>query len=185
MPNKSNRGDGSARTEIAYHGAFHAEAGIALLATAPSIPTTDGDGTAGDDRAQNGGGAGDAVLQVLGNSACGSWDMLEALETAGHQAMVKPKPLRPAVPGGYVVDDFAYDAENGTLTCPNGVVQRISPKANVNFGAACTAVPCGMRARRRRKAARLSLPNTTGANAPTGPPHRTPTSSTTTAHTGP
>ncbi|MEO6531285.1 MAG: hypothetical protein ABI563_14325 [Specibacter sp.] len=50
---------------------------------------------------------------------------------------MKPKPLRPAVPGGYILDDFAYDPDNGTLTCPNKVVRRISPKGNVNFEAAC------------------------------------------------
>lgn len=53
---------------------------------------------------------------MLGDSVYGSGDMLEALETAGHEALVKPKPLRQAAPGVCVLDDFAYDAQNRTLT---------------------------------------------------------------------
>ncbi|WP_146239002.1 hypothetical protein [Arthrobacter livingstonensis] len=32
--------------------------------------------------------------------------MPETLEAAGHQGLVKPKYLRPAVPGGYNLEDF-------------------------------------------------------------------------------
>jgi IS5 family transposase len=131
----------AAITKAGGAGSGDAEAGIALLAADPSIPAITGGSTAGGGLPRDGGDAGDADLQVLGDSAYGSGDMLEALETAGHQALVKPKPLRPAVPGGYVLDDFAYDPEHGTLTCPNGVVRRISPKGNVNFGAACNDCP--------------------------------------------
>ncbi|MDJ0315380.1 hypothetical protein [Arthrobacter sp. H35-D1] len=79
--------------------------------------------------------------QVLGDSAYGSGPMLEALESARHKALVKPKPLRPAVPGGYDLDDFTLDEENNTLTCLAGEVRTISAKGNVNFGAACKACP--------------------------------------------
>ena len=34
--------------------------------------------------------------------------------------MIKPKPLRPAVPGGFTLDDFTVDEDAGTVTCPAG-----------------------------------------------------------------
>lgn len=79
--------------------------------------------------------------QVLGDSAYGSKPMLEHFEEAGHQKLVKPKPLRPAVPGGHDLDDFTHDEANNTPTCPAGAVRTISPKGNVNFGTACKACP--------------------------------------------
>ena len=33
---------------------------------------------------------------------------------AGHDTMIKPKPLRPAVPGGFTLDDFTIDEQAGT-----------------------------------------------------------------------
>ena len=116
-----------------------AHAGKVLLAGDPSLNTTaDDDGQDSGDGVGGGAGSG---FQVLGDSAYGSGQMLEHLEAAGHQAVVKPKPLRPAVPGGYDLDDFAYDEEKRTLTCPKGVVRRISAKGNVNFGVACQSCP--------------------------------------------
>jgi hypothetical protein len=32
--------------------------------------------------------------------------------------MIKPKPLRPAVDGGFTLDDFTLDEDQGTVTCP-------------------------------------------------------------------
>ena len=104
-------------------GSSDAEAGMELIAT---------DATMAD---------ADTQYQVLGDSAYGSGPMLEALESAGHQGLVKPKPLRPAVPGGYDLDDFILDEENNTLTCPAGEVRTISAKGNVNFGVACKECP--------------------------------------------
>ena len=118
-------------TKAGGPGSGDAEAGIQLLGTDPSIPTTDTAAATGDGER----------LKVLGDSAYGSGNMLEALETAGHESVVKPRPLRPAVTGGYVLDDFAYDPEKQTLTCPNAVVRKISAKGNVNFGAACKGCP--------------------------------------------
>lgn len=117
-------------TKAGGPGSGDAEAGIQLLGTDPSIPAPH----------ESSSGEGDRI-QVLGDSAYGSGSMLEALENAGHEAVVKPKPLRPAVAGGYVLDDFVYDEEKQTLECPNGVVRKISAKGNVNFGAACNGCP--------------------------------------------
>lgn len=70
-------------TRAADPGSSDADAGIVLLDADPSMQD---DGT---------------HYQVLGDSAYGSGAMLEHLDAAGHQGLVKPKPLRPAVPGSY------------------------------------------------------------------------------------
>jgi IS5 family transposase len=80
-------------------------------------------------------------MEVLGDSAYGTGEMLEALDQAGHKPVIKPWPTRPAVPGGFTIDDFGYDDQAGTLTCPNGLTRRLSTKRTVTFGAACRACP--------------------------------------------
>jgi hypothetical protein len=45
----------------------------------------------------------------------------QRLQTAGHQALIKPLPLRPAVLGGYTLDDFTVDGPAGAVTCRAGV----------------------------------------------------------------
>ena len=55
--------------------------------------------------------------------------------------MIKPKPLRPAVDGGFTLDDFAIDEEQGTVTCPAGQVRQMSKSRAVTFGAACAGCP--------------------------------------------
>ena len=82
---------------------------------------------------------------VYGDSAYGTADLRAALNQAGHTAVIKPRPLRPAVEGGYTLDDFTVDESAGTVTCPAGVTRRISARRNVTFGAACRG--CPLRAR--------------------------------------
>ena len=92
-------------------------------------------------------------LEVLADSAYGSGEMLEALERAGHDATIKPWPLRPAVDGGFTLDDFTItvpdqgqaDGQAGSVTCPNGVTRPITPTGSASFGAACR--DCPLRAR--------------------------------------
>ena len=84
-------------------------------------------------------------VEVLADSADGSGAMLAGLAEAEHTATIKPWPLRPAVPGGFTVDDFAIDHTARTVTCPAGVTRRISARRNVTFGAACRG--CPLRAR--------------------------------------
>jgi hypothetical protein len=50
-------------------------------------------------------------------------------------------PLRPAVPGGFTLDDFTIDEAEGAVTCPNNVTRPISPARTVTFGAACHDCP--------------------------------------------
>ena len=59
--------------------------------------------------------------------------------------MIKPKPLRPAVPGGFTLDDFTIDEPAGTVTCPAGHTRPMSPKRTVTFGALCAG--CSLRQR--------------------------------------
>jgi hypothetical protein len=84
-------------------------------------------------------------VQVLGDSAYGTGDALDALGKAGHTPVIKPWPLKPAVPGGFTADDFTVDEAAGTATCPNGITRRITRTREVVFGAACRG--CPLRAR--------------------------------------
>ena len=79
-------------------------------------------------------------VEVLGDSAYGTGDALEALEQAGHTPVIKPWPLHPAVEGGFTLDDFAVGTDN-TVTCPNGATRPINPHGSVNFGVACRGCP--------------------------------------------
>jgi hypothetical protein len=59
-------------------------------------------------------------LEVLGDSAYGTGDARAALAEAGHTVVIKPAPLRPAVPGGFTIDECTVDKQAGTVTCPAG-----------------------------------------------------------------
>ena len=79
---------------------------------------------------------------MLGDSAYGTGEMLAALDKAGHDAVIKPWPTRPAVEGGFTIDDFTYDDQAGTLTCPNRVTRRLTEARTVTFGAPAAAARC-------------------------------------------
>jgi IS5 family transposase len=80
-------------------------------------------------------------VEVLGDSAYGTGPMLAALDRAGRDAVIKPRPLRSAVQGGFTLDDFAYDPDAGTLTCPNQITRRLTTKRTVRFGTVCVGCP--------------------------------------------
>jgi Transposase DDE domain/Transposase domain (DUF772) len=84
---------------------------------------------------------GGAGFVVLADTAYGSGDARAALAEAGHVAVIKPTPLRPAVAGGFTTDDFTVEETAGTATCPNGVTRRITGTRAVVFGVACRACP--------------------------------------------
>jgi len=81
-----------------------------------------------------------APVEVLADSAYGSGAARAELSDAGHQAVIKPIPLRPAVPGGFTTDDFTINAD-ATMTCPNGLTRAITSRGRVTFGAACAGCP--------------------------------------------
>jgi hypothetical protein len=80
-------------------------------------------------------------VQVLADSAYGSGAARATLTDAGHQALIKPIPLRPPVPGGLTADDFTIDFTAGTVTCPNGLTRTITASGAAIFGSACAGCP--------------------------------------------
>jgi hypothetical protein len=76
-----------------------------------------------------------------GDSAYGTGDLRDAIEKAGHQAVIKPKPLRAPVPGGFTIDDFTVSEEQGTVTCPAGHTVKLSRTRIATFGALCRDCP--------------------------------------------
>jgi Transposase domain (DUF772)/Transposase DDE domain len=85
------------------------------------------------------------AAEIYGDSAYGTGDLRAALAEGGHTVVIKPKPVKPAVEGGFTLDDFTVDETAGAVTCPAGVTRPISARRNVTFGAACRG--CPLRAR--------------------------------------
>jgi len=101
-------------------------------AGAPQPPAA---GAAGSD------GGPQEPLAWYGDSAYGTGDLRGAIAGAGHQAVIKPKPLQAPVKGGFTVDDFAVDERAGTVTCPAGNTVPLSRTRVATFGALCRDCP--------------------------------------------
>jgi hypothetical protein len=99
----------------------------------------------------------DDPLQVLGDSAYGTGEMLDALADAGHTPIIKPWPLRPAVSGGFTVDDFTVDEDTATVSCPSGLTARITRTRTVTFGARCRGCPLRARCTTSARGRKLTL----------------------------
>ena len=80
-------------------------------------------------------------LSWYGDSAYGTGDLRGAIEDAGHQAVIKPKPLQAPVEGGFTVDDFTVDEQQGTVTCPAGHTVPLSRTRIATFGVLCRNCP--------------------------------------------
>jgi hypothetical protein len=76
-----------------------------------------------------------------GDSAYGTGDLRDAIEKAGHQAVIKPRPLQAPVEGGFTVDDFTVDERAGTVTCPAGRTVVLSRTRIATFGVSCRDCP--------------------------------------------
>jgi IS5 family transposase len=96
-------------------------------------------------------------LTVLADSAYGTGDARAALAAAGHTAVIKPIPLRPAVDGGFTIDEFTVDETAGTVTCPAGITRRITRTRAVVFGVACRDCPLRDRCTKASKGKTLHL----------------------------
>ena len=119
-----------------------ATVGSQLLDADPTIPppaTTAAADQAADGEAADGEAA--ERTEVLGDSAYGAGELLDKIKQKGWDATIKPHPLRPPVDGGFTLDDFSYDDQAGTLTCPNKITRRLSKTRTVTFGAACRGCP--------------------------------------------
>lgn len=82
-----------------------------------------------------------AGTEVLGDSAYGSGEFRDHLRTRGMDPVIKPPPLRPAVPGGFTLDDFHVDLDARTVTCPEDITVTITPKGSARFGGHCATCP--------------------------------------------
>ena len=80
-------------------------------------------------------------MEVLGDTAYATGDILHTLHEKQWTPLVKPWPTKPAVEDGFTIDDFTHDPEAGTLTCPAGLTRRITKTRKAVFGVACTDCP--------------------------------------------
>ena len=96
-------------------------------------------------------------IEVLGDSAYASGDMLATLEARRWAPVLKPWPLRPTVEDGFTLDDFSHDARAGTLTCPAGITRRVTSKGRVTFGAACADCPLRQRCTAAARGRKITL----------------------------
>jgi len=85
--------------------------------------------------------SGDDRLAWYGDPAYGTGDLRGAICDAGHDAVIKPKPLQAPVAGGFTIDDFTVDEQAGTVTCPAGQVAQLSRTRIATFGVACRDCP--------------------------------------------
>jgi IS5 family transposase len=82
-----------------------------------------------------------AGTEVLGDSAYSAGEFRAHLRDREMTAVIKPPPLRPAVAGGFSLDDFIIDTTAGTVTCPEGVTVTITPAGAARFGGHCHRCP--------------------------------------------
>jgi IS5 family transposase len=80
-----------------------------------------------------------AGTEVLGDAAYGTGELRHHLAEQDMCAVIKSPPLRPAVEGGYTLDDFAVDETAGTVTCPAGITVKVTARRHARFGRHCVA----------------------------------------------
>jgi Transposase DDE domain/Transposase domain (DUF772) len=110
--NRTRRQDG-----FKAHVSFEPETGLFT-----AVELTGGSGAAGHEAAVAArllAGEQDPVT-VLADTAYATGELRRHLQDAGHEAVIKPPPLQPAVPGGFTSGDFTIDEQAGTVTCPAG-----------------------------------------------------------------
>jgi Transposase domain (DUF772)/Transposase DDE domain len=95
--------------------------------------------------------------EVYGDTAYGTGDLRATLAQAGQTAVIKPKPLQPAVEGGFTLDDFTVDEAAATVTCPAGITRPLTARRTVTFGAACRGCPLRPRCTTRKDGRSLVL----------------------------
>jgi IS5 family transposase len=98
----------------------------------------------------------DTGLEVYADSAYGSGATRAALRAAGHDAVIKPIPLR-GRPSRFHRDDFAVDHRARAVTCPAGHIATIQPSGVVNFGVRCRACPLRARCTTAKKGKNFTI----------------------------
>lgn len=100
---------------------------------------------------------GSGARQWYGDSAYGTGDLRGAIQAAGHDAVIKPRPIPVAVTGGFTVDDFTVDEQAATVSCPAGHTRPITTARSVTFGALCRACPLAKRCTTSKTGRTLTL----------------------------
>lgn len=112
------------KTRTVYRDGFKAHVAAGDAAAAPGLLEDEPAGT-----------------EMLGDSAYSSGELRAYLDQRGMEAVIKPPPLRPAVPGGFTLDDFTIDRQAGTVTCPEDITVTIRPAGTARFASHCQACP--------------------------------------------
>jgi transposase len=94
-----------------------------------------------------------------GDCAYGTGDLRCAIADAGHDAVIKPKPLTAAVDGGFTADDFTVNEAAATMTCPAGNTRPITTARHVIFGALCRDCPLAARCTTSKTGRTINLHN--------------------------
>jgi IS5 family transposase len=105
-------------------------------------------------------GTGDGQTRTpewYGDSAYGTADLRGAIHDAGHDAVIKPRPIPAAVAGGFTLDDFTVDEAVATMTCPAGNTRPITKTRNVVFGVLCRSCPLATRCTTSKTGRTISL----------------------------
>ena len=82
-----------------------------------------------------------AGTEILGDSAYSAGEFRNHLAERDLTAVIKPPPLRPAVTGGYTLDNFTIDLDARTVTCPEDITVAITAKGSARFGTHCSTCP--------------------------------------------
>src|SRR5690606_37300736 len=96
-------------------------------------------------------------IEVLGDSAYATVDLLHTLTGKQWTPLVKPWPIQPAVAGGFTIDDFVVDHDARTATCPAGITRKITRKGNVTYGIACRECPLAARCTSAARGRKLTV----------------------------
>jgi IS5 family transposase len=117
------------------HVAVEPDTGIVTGATL--TPANAGDGPTGVTLLEGE----DGGCEIYADSAYGGGETRADIRRRGHDPVIKPIPLRPAVPDGFTRDDFIVDHHARTTSCPGGHTVSITARGNAVFGARCDHCP--------------------------------------------
>jgi IS5 family transposase len=95
--------------------------------------------------------------EIYADSAYGSGEVRVELRRRGHDAVIKPIPLRRPLPGGFDRDDFIIDHRTRTASCPAGHTVPITPSGTATFDRHCNGCPLRSRCTTSRDGKSLKI----------------------------
>ena len=141
----------AASTATGVAAAVHAVVAVSVMAAAVATLATARTDAGAPDTAHR------PSLEVYGDSAYGTGAARAAYQRDGHDMVIKPKPLIPAVAGGFTLDDFTIDEQAATVTCPGGHTRTMTAKRSVTFGAVCAQCPLQARCTTAKNGRSMSI----------------------------